>query len=272
MALVGVAQPAQLRVPVPADAPAAAAASRVDLPPSASRAAPPPAGLYAGSVLAVRAIEAGPEPEATPDPEATPELEATPDPAPPPPPFEATVEEVSALTAHHSTWRPGCPVGRDQLRHVTVTHWGFDGEVHVGDTLIHRSAAEDIVWVFEQLYEARFPIEELRIIQDWELTAPPTGDTNASSAFVCRRSVGSARWSDHAYGLALDLNPLRNPYVRGDVIIPHQGAPYVDRANHRPGMIQPGDAVVRAFAEIGWAWGGDWKTAKDWMHFSASGR
>ena len=186
--------------------------------------------------------------------------------------FRATSEPVPSEVAARSTWTPACPVDLDDLRYVTVTFWGFDDRPHTGELLVHTSAAQDLVDVFEQLYNARFPIEEMRVVAADELDAPPTGDGNNTTAFVCRPSVGSDSWSQHASGLAVDINPFHNPYARDDVVLPELASAYVDRAHHRPGMIQSGDVVTEAFAEIGWGWGGDWRSAKDWMHFSVSGR
>ena len=126
--------------------------------------------------------------------------------------------------------------------------------------------------MFRTLYDSRFPIEEMRVIRAEEIDAPPTGDGNTTSAFVCRPVSGSTSWSMHAYGLAIDINPFHNPYLRGDVVLPELASAYTDRTDVRPGMIEPGDAVVEAFAAIGWQWGGDWTSLKDWMHFSANGR
>jgi hypothetical protein len=158
------------------------------------------------------------------------------------------------------------------LAYVTVTFWGFDDRSHTGELLIHRDAAEAVVDVFGRLYEARFPLEEVRVIAAAELDLPPTGDGNVTTGFVCRSTVQGRRWSDHAYGLAVDVNPFHNPYVRGEVVVPELASAYLDRGDHRPGMVQPDDVVVAALAAIGWGWGGDWRSAKDWMHFSASRR
>ena len=85
-------------------------------------------------------------------------------------------------------------------------------------------------------------------------------------------AVGSGSWSRHAYGLAVDVNPFHNPYLKGDLVLPELATAYLDRANHRPGMIQPGDVAVEAFAAMGWPWGGNWNTLLDYMHFSDNGR
>jgi len=200
-----------------------------------------------------------------------------PAPAPPPPPsdgsFRGTVDLVPDGVAARSTWDPGCPVALADLRYLTVTFVGFDGRAHTGELLVHAEVAEDLIDVFAALHAARFPLEEVRVIDAPELDLPPTGDGNVTSAFVCRPTVGGSRWSEHAYGRAIDINPFHNPYVRRDLIIPELAGSFVDRSDVRPGMIVPGDVVTDAFAAIGWGWGGDWTgAATDPMHFSTTGR
>ncbi len=171
-----------------------------------------------------------------------------------------------------STWAPECPVGRADLSWVRVAFVGFDGERHTGELLVNRSVAEDLVTVFRALYEARFPLEEMRVTRAAELTAPPTGDGNNTGSFACRATRGASTYSQHAYGLAVDVNPFQNPYRKGDVVLPELASSYLDRDRERPGMIAPDGPVVRAFARIGWGWGGDWSSLKDYQHFSQNGR
>jgi hypothetical protein len=96
-------------------------------------------------------------------------------------------------------------------------------------------------------------------------------EANNTSAFNCRFVSGTTRWSQHAYGRAIDINPVRNPYVDGSYVSPTAGAPYADRMKHRIGMIHAGDKVVRAFADENWKWGGYWSPYQDYMHFSRTG-
>lgn len=170
-----------------------------------------------------------------------------------------------------STWSPDCPVGLDELRYLTVSFWGFDGGHHTGELIVHRDVADEVVEVFGRLHAARFPLEEVRIVTDADLDAPPTGDGNTTAAFVCRPVRGGTTPSAHASGLAIDINPFNNPYVRGDIVIPELATSYLDRTWVRPGMIVDGDVVTAAFADIGWIWGGTW-ASPDLMHFSATGR
>lgn len=195
-----------------------------------------------------------------------------PDPRPAPDAFDATVEFIPDDVLARSTWVAECPVSLDDLRYLTLTFWGFDNQPHLGEMIVHESVASDIVEVFGRMYQARFPLEEMRVVAAYELDAPPTGDGNNTSAFVCRPSTGSNSWSQHAYGLAVDVNPFHNPYQRGDVVIPELASAYLDRTRGAPGMIEAGDVVTDAFATIGWVWGGTWNSSKDWMHFSQSGR
>ena len=207
-------------------------------------------------------------------PEFDPRALETPDDLPPPPDeeFHYTIGSIPPDVLARASWVPECPVTLDELAYVTVSHYGFDGGFHTGEILVNAAVAEDVVEVFRKLHEARFPIEQMRVITEEEIDAPPTGDWNDTTSFVCRPAVGSESWSQHAYGLAIDINPFHNPYVKGDLVLPELASTYVDREDARPGMLFDGDVVTEAFADMGWGWGGDWKTLKDWMHFSSNGR
>ena len=185
--------------------------------------------------------------------------------------YASTVAPVPADVLARSTWQPSCPVASGDLRYLTMSFWGFDGRAHTGEMIVNTRVATAVTRVFGHLYDARFPLEEMRVTAAAELTAAPTGDGNNTTAFVCRSAVRQTRWSAHAYGLAIDVNPFCNPYIKGNLVLPELASSYVDRANVRPGMILAGDVVVRSFADIGWPWGGNWKSLKDIQHFSATG-
>jgi hypothetical protein len=194
----------------------------------------------------------------------------------PPPPgdrFQAAVGPIGpAVRARMgATWNPACPVPLADLRYLTVSFQGFDGRSHTGELVVHQRVADQLVSVFARLHQASFPIEEMRLVTTADLGAPPTGDGNNTAAFVCRKARTQTRWSAHAYGLAVDLNPFQNPYRRGDLVLPELASTYLDRDQVRPGMIRPGDVVTKAFATIGWTWGGTWRSPTDYMHFSATG-
>ena len=156
--------------------------------------------------------------------------------------FAAVVETVPPDVLARSTWQPGCPVSADDLLWVRLTFWGFDDARHTGELLLNKSAAGDVVSVFRTLYRARYPIEEMRVTRLDELDAPPTGDGNNTGSFVCRPTVGQTTFSQHAYGLAVDVNPFQNPYVKDDLVLPELSSAYLDRDDVRAGMILPGDA------------------------------
>jgi hypothetical protein len=186
--------------------------------------------------------------------------------------FHSLIEPVPLDVLDRSTWSVGCPVSFVDLRYVTVSFKGFDGLAHTGELLVHRSAAANVVKVFEQLYAAGWPIQEMRIVTASDFTSPSAADSNNTSAFACRPVTGAkTTWSQHAFGLAIDLDPLLNPYVSGKTIIPRQGSAYLTRRRGTVGMNTPGSLPVRAFTAIGWGWGGTYTSKKDYMHFSLTG-
>ena len=186
--------------------------------------------------------------------------------------FHWTINEIPLDVLARSSWESECPVTLDELSYLTMSHYGFDRRFHTGEMIVNASVAEDVVEVFRRLHEARFPIEQMRVITKEEIAAHPTGDWNDTTSFVCRPAVGSSSWSQHAFGTGIDINPFQNPYLKGDLVLPELASAYTDRDDVRIGMIVPGDVATEAFAEIGWIWGGNWGSLKDWMHFSLSGR
>lgn len=186
--------------------------------------------------------------------------------------FSWTAKPLDDETLNRSTWVPGCPVEPDELSYLTLSFWGFDDHPHTGEMIVAAAVAEDIVSVFRTLFEAKFPIEEMRIVTEADLDAPPTGDGNNTGSFVCRPVTGGTRFSQHAYGLAVDVNPFLNPYKRGELVLPELATSYLDRTSAAPGLITEGDVVVRAFEAIGWHWGGRWSSLRDYQHFSLNNR
>lgn len=188
------------------------------------------------------------------------------------PAFSST---VVALTAGDlpSSWRPGCPLAVEDLRAIEATHWGFDGAVHQGRIVIAESLVDDVTGMLRELFDARYPIERMEPVDAYGGDDLTSVAANNTSAFNCRLATGSATaWSEHAYGRAVDLNPLVNPYVVGDDVIPEVSRPYLDRTRTDQGMIHEGDPAVVAFESRGWVWGGNWRTRKDYQHFSTTGR
>jgi D-alanyl-D-alanine carboxypeptidase len=186
-----------------------------------------------------------------------------------------TASERSALV-RAGVWRSGCPVHLSGLRVLVVRHWGFDRRVHVGEIVVHKDVAAPLARVFRRLYELRFPIRHMRFADAYGPPRSRPADGDISGSFECRKAVpspcgtGTGNWSNHAYGKAVDLNPIENPYVGCGATRKPASRPYMNRSRLRRGMVTP--AVVKAFASIGWGWGGSWAgNTKDYMHFSVTG-
>ncbi len=172
-------------------------------------------------------------------------------------------------------WHAGCPVPIRDLRLVTVSYWTFGGRVKQGPLIINETVADDVLSVFHRLFDARFPIQKIALAAKWRPPRPSDwySTRNVSASFSCRPVTGeTSGFSQHAYGWAIDINPTQNPYVTGDGEVLRKAClPYIDRTQHLQGMIHQHDVVVRSFTEIGWSWGGDWHSLKDYMHFSLTG-
>jgi hypothetical protein len=190
---------------------------------------------------------------------------------PDPPAFTVEVSPVTAADLGQS-WRPGCPVGPTELRRLRLSHWGFDDRPHLGELVVHESVVPDVATVFRVLYDARFPIRRIQPVDRYGGSDDRSMADDNTSGFNCRNAVngGPAKWSAHAYGKAIDVNPLENPYLLNGDVLPPAGRAYADRATYRPGMAVPGGALVKAFAAAGWSWGGRWSDP-DYQHFSSGG-
>lgn len=173
-----------------------------------------------------------------------------------------------------TSWRPGCPVGLDDLRVVMVTYTDFDGASRVGPLIVRRRVASAVASAFDDLARQGFPIRQIRLVDDYGADDDRSTMADNTSAFNCRRAEGSTHWSEHAFGQAIDINPLENPYVYADGhVLDPAARPFLDRSKLRLGMIGPNGIVVGAFRKIGWGWGGAWRgRVKDYQHVSVSGR
>lgn len=179
---------------------------------------------------------------------------------------------VTAADVSH-TWHPGCPVSPAQLRLLSLSYWGFDGKPHIGTMVVNASVTADVIQVFRTLYDERFPIYEMVPENAYDGNDNAAAAADDTSGFNCRYAVapGPPQWSVHAYGEAIDVNDVQNPYVDGKTIIPPSGAAYLNRSQYRPGMAVPGGELVEAFASVGWYWGGRWTASPDYQHFSLTG-
>jgi D-alanyl-D-alanine carboxypeptidase len=215
---------------------------------------------------------------------------AEPSPAPPPPSlpvearprFDGGVWRLPSALADQmrgTTWKPGCPVALEDLRLLRFNYWDFDQEVRRGPMVVHEEAAEDVLGVLGRLFRARFPIKHVALTTEFkpeEFEPRISSPRSITASFNCRPVITplgpGTEFSQHSYGLAIDINPVQNPFVTSDGFVRNRKArPYLDRSKRLPGMIHPGDVVVRSFAAIGWSWGGNWSEGKDYMHFSRTG-
>ena len=244
-------------------APASTAAAALATPPPTTASPPPTAPATTASPTTAVPVPTTP---ATTAPAPAPTTASA------PPPFTAQVTTVTVADLPY-TWHPGCPVAPDQLRMVHLPYWGFDGSAHSGRIVVNSSVVPAITSVFRTLYDARFPLAEVVPEDAYH------GDDNAAAAaddtsgFNCRYAVapGPPSWSVHAYGEAIDVNDVQNPYIEGSTVIPPSGVAYENRSAVRPGMAVPGGTLVGAFAAVGWEWGGRWTGSPDYQHFSATG-
>lgn len=183
-------------------------------------------------------------------------------------PFVSAVEPVTWNDLRYS-YRAGCPVPPAGLRTVRVSYRDFSGAVREGRIVVARREAPGVVKVFRQLFSARFPIRRLEPVSRYRGSDDRSMAADNTSGFNCRLVGGTSRWSMHAFGVAIDVNPVENPYVRGSTVSPPAGRAYLDRSRYRAGMAVVGGVLERAFASIGWKWGASFG---DYQHFSTTGR
>ncbi len=202
--------------------------------------------------------------------------------APPAPPttdaapgFTSASAPVTAADLGAS-WRPGCPVGPSGLRRLTVTFHGFDGTAHTGELVVATGAVRALSRVFGSLWASGVQVRSIRPVSEFGGSDDSSMAADNTSAFNCREAVRSDNvhtWSQHAYGVAIDVNPRENPYVEGGRVLPPEGRAYTNRSAvaGQPGVATAGGPLVGAFASVGWGWGGRW-SSPDYQHFSSTGR
>lgn len=238
-------------------------------------AASPSASVAPSSASLARSPSLSPPPSPAPSPSpavATPSPSPSPSPAPAPDTFTATAAPVTA-TDLGASWHAGCPVQPSQLSEITMGYWGFDNQPHLGQMVISASVATAVESVFRTLFDEHFPIRQMVPVSVYGGSDPVSSAADNTAGFNCRLAIatGPPHWSEHAYGLAIDVNTVENPYLEGGTIQPPNGAPYVNRSDVRPGMAVPGGQLVGAFTAAGWGWGGTWVGTPDYQHFSVNG-
>ncbi len=153
------------------------------------------------------------------------------------------------------------------LSYLQITYWGFDEKSHIGEMIVNKKVAQEILDIFKEVYENKYPIEKIRLIDEYGANDEESMQDNNTSAFCYRVVKNSKKLSNHSLGIAIDVNPLYNPYIDGKRIEPANAGIYKDRNINVKGLIKKGDALYNAFIKRGWTWGGNWKTKKDYQHF-----
>ena len=191
------------------------------------------------------------------------------------PPYASSIRPIGAALAERmsTSHGPGCPVPLRDLRYLRMTYRNFEGQARTGEMVVHRRYARGVVGAFGRLYAAGWPIARMRLVDDYGGDDDRSMAANNTSGFNCRRVAGQQNWSAHAFGAAIDINPVRNPYVQRGSVDPPNGRPFarLDRHATAPvpaGVIRAGELPVAAFARLGWEWGGDWVGSKDYQHLA----
>lgn len=178
-----------------------------------------------------------------------------------------SLPESYRIAMNGVSWNAKCPVTMDKLRRVKVGYMGFDGRSMQGELVVHQSVSDEIVTIFKELYAAGYPIKSIAVVDIYKGDDTLSMDADNTSAFNYRPVTGAKTLSKHSYGIAIDINPIENPYIKGDVLSPEAGRNYTDRSRILQGMVIAGDPCHQAFTSRGWIWGGNWKTLKDYQHF-----
>ena len=169
------------------------------------------------------------------------------------------------------SYKAGCTIPRSDLRYIRVLHITAKGEIKRGEMVVNRAISDQVLSILRKLFEAKYPIERMVLVDDYNADDEASMAANNSSAFNYRTTPGGTRLSAHSRGMAIDINPLYNPYVKnsnGKVIVaPKSATAYIDRSSNFPYKITDDDICCRLFKEYGFEWGGEYKTIKDYQHF-----
>ena len=192
--------------------------------------------------------------------------------------FEATIKPINKYTKQRmlegKTWHKGCPVSPDDLRYIRLKHRNFYRSERMGEIIVHKDVAEEVVEIFRELYEIGYPIRQMRLISDFKGNDWRSIEADNTSAFNCRNATGSKKWSKHSYGKAIDINPIENPYISRSGRISHKESLIYRKRVHRKStyadkaVLLKNDKATNIFKKYGWKWGGDWRGVKDYQHFS----
>ncbi len=184
------------------------------------------------------------------------------------------IDDATFKRINGKSYKKGCRVPRSELRYLRVLHRTLDGATQLGEIVCNRAIANDLITIFRQLYQARYPIERMVLIDEYEAEDEPSMTANNTTCFNYRTVAGSSKLSAHSLGMAIDINPLYNPYIKvrngHTVVQPKAGRPYTNRAQHFNYKITTTDLCYKLFRQHGFSWGGSWRSLKDYQHFEKS--
>lgn len=184
----------------------------------------------------------------------------------------SAVPDTVVAMMQGKSYKPACTVPVCSLRYVLCLHRDMEGRAIVGEMVVNRAIADDVVYIFRRLFESGYPIARMRLVDYWDAEDERSMAANNSSGFNFRYVSHTKKVSAHGLGMAVDINPLYNPYCKVTrtgqrVVEPAAGRPYLDRSARFPYKIERSDLCCRLFRERGFSWGGDWKSCKDYQHF-----
>ncbi|HHD79549.1 MAG TPA: M15 family peptidase [Epsilonproteobacteria bacterium] len=192
--------------------------------------------------------------------------------------FEAKIKPINQYTKQRmmegNTWRKGCPVDLKDLRYIRVKHRNFYRSEKMGEMIVHKDVAQEVVEIFRELYTIKYPIRQMRLISDFRGRDWDSIEADNTSAFNCRKATGSKNWSKHSYGKAIDINPIENPYISKKGRISHKASLKYKKRVHKnrtfsdQAVLLKNDKATQIFKKYGWKWGGEFKAVKDYQHFS----
>ncbi len=182
--------------------------------------------------------------------------------------------EIKQRMIKGNSWRKGCPVSLENLRYLRMTYKDFRGIDMTGELIVHKDVSHEVTQIFESLYEADYPIHKMQLVSHYKGNDWQSIEADNTSAFNCRPATGSKKWSKHAYGKAIDINPIENPYISRKGYISHKESLVYKKRIHKKShyadkaVLVKGDQAIQIFKKYGWKWGGDWSGVKDYQHFS----
>ena len=172
-----------------------------------------------------------------------------------------------------NSWHKGCPVGLQDLRYLRIKYLNFEGETKLGEMIVHKEVADEVVEIFHELYTIGYPIHKMKLVSDYKGNDWQSIEADNTSAFNCRNATGSKKWSRHSYGKAIDLNSIENPYISRSGRIAHKASLQYRKRVHQQNTVADkaillkNDKATKIFKKHGWKWGGDWHGVKDYQHF-----